>query len=175
MKPASFSEPRDIFSNEFVRLYSVRASFGRYDKEYFVTDKGTRVGVLLLRDDRVLLVRQYRFLIDDYSWEIPGGGVAPAESLQQAAARECREEAGVVCRSLTPLFAYRLGLDTTDARVHLFRSVDFGETGDGGDGRETDARKWVPVADCLRRITTGELKDLMTIVALLVDGRGRAA
>ncbi len=175
MRPVSLSDVHDIFANEFLRLYSVRASFGSYEKEYFVTDKGTRVGVLLLRDDRVLLVRQYRFLIDDDSWELPGGGVAKGESLEEAAVRECREEAGIVCHSLTPMFTYRLGLDTTDARAHLFVSREFAEAGDRGDGKETDARAWVPLAECVERIRAGEIKDIMTIVALLMHTHGQCA
>lgn len=168
MKPISVSEAHEIFKNEFIRLYSVQAAFESYWKEYFITERGTRVGVLLLRNDHILLVRQYRFLINEYSWEIPGGGVYPDESPRQAAVRECQEEAGIVCHSLIPLFDYRLGLDVTDNQVHLFYSADFSDMGTLGDGKETDAREWVPQAECLRRALAGELKDLMTIMVLLV-------
>ena len=168
MKPVSFSKEKDIFKNDFIRLYSVQAEFPGYNKEYFVTDKGSRVGVLLLKDSQVLLVRQYRFLINDYSWEIPGGGIQSGESPEQAARRECREEAGVVSRSLIQLFDYRVGIDAIDNRVHLFRGSKFSDLEGVGDGKETDAREWVPLKECLKRVMSGELKDLMTIVALLI-------
>ena len=167
MKPISFSAPKEIFRNQFLRLYSVRANFGHYEKEYFITEKGTRVGVLLLRDDSVLLVRQYRFLINDLSWEIPGGGVMQGETLEEAAIRECCEEAGVVCRSVTPLFDYPQGIDVTDSHAYLFHSSDFSDKG-GIQGTETDARKWVPLDECIRMVFAGEIKDSMTIMALLV-------
>ncbi len=168
MKPVLFSEAKDIFRNEFLRLYSVQAEFGDHSKEYFVTERGTRVGVLLLRDHRVLLVRQYRFLINDYSWELPGGGVQTGELPEQAIRRECREEAGIVCRSIVPLFDYLLGTDVTDNHVHLFYSSDFIEMEEAGDGKETDARAWIPIAKCMQRAMNGELRDLMTIVGLLI-------
>ena len=63
MKPISFSEPEDIFQNGFLHLYSVKADFGETQKEYFIVDKGRRVGVILRRDDEIMLVRQYRYLV----------------------------------------------------------------------------------------------------------------
>lgn len=167
MRPVSVSQAREIFKNEFLRLYAVRAEFEGDRKEYFVTEKGTRVGVLVLRDERVLLVRQYRFLIDDLSWEIPGGGVGSWETPEQAAIRECREEAGIVCHSLSQVFDYRVGLDVTDSRVLLFRATEFSELPDLPARGETDAREWVPVAECFRRVRSREIKDLMTTVTLL--------
>jgi 8-oxo-dGTP pyrophosphatase MutT (NUDIX family) len=49
----------------------------------------------LVRDDagRVLLVQHV-----EGRWQLPGGAVDPGESPQEAAARECLEEAGVVVR-----------------------------------------------------------------------------
>lgn len=168
MKPLVCSNEKEIFKNSFLRLYSVRAEFDEYTKDYFVTEKGHRAGVLLIRNGQVLLVRQYRFLIDDYSWEIPGGGVQLEESAEQAAVRECREEAGLICRSMSPLFDYLLGTDVTDSRVDLFFCSDFLETGQGGDGKETDARKWASFDQCMGWAINGEIKDMMTIIALLI-------
>ena len=166
-KPHTLSTEREIFRNQFLRLYAVRAEFEAGAKEYFVTDKGARVGVLAVRDHSVLLVRQYRFLINDHSWEIPGGGVGPAETPEEAATRECWEEARVVCHALEPVFDYRLGLDTTDSRVSLYRATSFTECPEPPAGGETDAREWVPLDECLERVRSRRISDLMTIVALL--------
>jgi ADP-ribose pyrophosphatase YjhB (NUDIX family) len=51
------------------------------------------VGTLVVRDGRVLLVRQRRPY--GVHWEIPSGYYEPGESLEQAAAREVLEETGV--------------------------------------------------------------------------------
>lgn len=45
--------------------------------------------------DRVLLVRQYRYSIDDYIYEFPAGLVDEGETYQQAAVREVKEETGL--------------------------------------------------------------------------------
>src|SRR5438309_6068916 len=53
------------------------------------------VGVVALDDrDRVLLVGQYRYTLDLYSWEIPEGGAPFDEDPLAAAQRELLEETG---------------------------------------------------------------------------------
>jgi len=45
--------------------------------------------------DRMVLVRQYRFSIDDYIYELPAGLVDEGETYAQAGARELKEETGL--------------------------------------------------------------------------------
>lgn len=51
--------------------------------------------------DRVLLVRQYRYSIDDYIYEFPAGLVDEGETYQQAAVRELKEETGLTLHPVT--------------------------------------------------------------------------
>jgi ADP-ribose pyrophosphatase len=55
--------------------------------------------------DRVILVRQYRASIGRHTWELPAGGLNEHESPEQAAARECEEEIGLVPQKLVRLRA----------------------------------------------------------------------
>ncbi len=43
---------------------------------------------------RVILVRQYRYAVDRWIWELPAGNVEPGEDPAAAARRECAEETG---------------------------------------------------------------------------------
>ncbi|MDD3278912.1 MAG: NUDIX hydrolase [Lachnospiraceae bacterium] len=45
--------------------------------------------------DKVVLIRQYRYAIDGYIYELPAGLVDPGENYQQAAVREMHEETGL--------------------------------------------------------------------------------
>ncbi len=125
--PKKIGPEVDIFTNQFVRLYSVKANFEDFDREYFIADKGKRVGVFVWRDEEIMLVRQYRFLINDLSWELPGGGINDSETPEQAAIRECKEEAGVTCKSMRLVFHYQQGIDVTLSPAHVFETFDYDE------------------------------------------------
>ncbi len=47
------------------------------------------------RRDKVVMVRQYRFSIDDYVYEFPAGLVDEGETYAEAGARELKEETGL--------------------------------------------------------------------------------
>jgi len=170
MKPISFSEERDIYQNKFLRLYSVEADFGEFSKEYFLVDKGQRAGTIVLRDDNVLLVSQYRFLVNGMSWELPGGGRSNGETYEQAAIRECKEEAGITCHSLEQVFRYQQGIETTIAPAQIFKCTNFSESPEF-ENEETDERRWFPVTDALEMIMDGRIADSMTIIGLLAFDR----
>ena len=44
----------------------------------------------------IILIRQYRYTIDRWIWELPAGSLKPGEDPDDAAARECEEEIGLV-------------------------------------------------------------------------------
>lgn len=167
MKPIAVSEKNIIFQNQHLRLYSVAVDFGAFSKRYYVTDYGRRVGVLLLRNGSVLLVRQYRFLIGRLSWEIPGGRVEEGEPLEDAALRECLEEAGIRTLSLKPLFTYQPGTDVLSNETHLFYSTEFEEVG-SRDAQEISRCVWVPFSDCLKMIWSKEIVDVLTVTAVVL-------
>jgi ADP-ribose pyrophosphatase len=160
--------PQDVYRDKVQVIRKVIADFGDFKKEYFVRDSGIRAGVLLVKGDSVLLVRQYRLQINTLSWEIPGGRVDPGESPVQAATRECFEESGVKCLNLRPLVFYHPGLDANYNPSHLFWTSEF----DGSDGLpdspdEVVALEWVPLKRCNELIASGELADAFTMIALL--------
>jgi 8-oxo-dGTP diphosphatase len=61
------------------------------------------VGVILDRENRVLLTRRAQDVHQGGLWEFPGGKVESGESVQQALARELREELGIEIGRTTSL------------------------------------------------------------------------
>lgn len=157
-----------VYEDKYQQIYRVTADFGGFTKEYFVRDSGQRAGLVVVRGESVLTVRQYRLLVDRVSWEIPGGRVNDGETPEAAAVRECMEETGVECQNLRPLLNFHPGLDTLYNPTHLFYTDEFLETSrDDLHTHEVLGHEWVPFARCIGMIFTQQIVDALSIVALL--------
>jgi ADP-ribose diphosphatase len=152
-----------LYEDPYQKLYRVVAEFDGFTKQYAVSERGIRAGLLAIHQDQVLLARQYRLLANEVTLEIPGGAVEPGEDPAVAARRECLEETGVECHDLRPLVVYDPSLDILDNKTHIFYSEQCLDQGHGDLNRYV----WVPLARCLEQIFSHQLTDVLTLVAIL--------
>jgi len=61
-----------------------------------VRHPGSVVLIPMQDDGHVVLIRQYRYALDRWIWELPAGSLDEGEAPADAAARECEEEIGLV-------------------------------------------------------------------------------
>jgi ADP-ribose pyrophosphatase len=168
MRSPTIGPHQVLYLDKYQRISRVIADFGEFTKEYFVRDSGQRAGLIVVRGESVLLVRQYRLLINGLSWEIPGGKVEQGETPEGAAIRECLEETGILCRNLKPLLNYHLGLEILHNPTYLFYTDQHVEqAGPSFDTQEVVQRLWVPLECCINMIFGQEIVDSFSIVALL--------
>jgi len=161
--------PREVvYENQYLQIYRVKAQFADYAKTFYVSDFGPRAGVLLARGDEVLFVRQYRLLINEIAWEIPGGKVDADETPRDAALRECLEETSLRCLNLQPLIYYHPGLDTCQNPTHIFYCTEFEEVPTQKiDRQEIAELVWLPFSRCLEMVFEGQIVDCLTVAAIL--------
>lgn len=166
-------EPQElVYQDPARKIYKVLARFDGFHKEYYVADTGPRAAVVVVRQQQVLLVKQYRLLLNDLSYEIPGGKPEEGEAPEATAIRECLEETGVQCRNLKPLVNYHPGLDT----LRNYTSVFYSEEAQEMDHHDPARRVWMPLAQCIGMIFSQQILDSLSIIALLAyhtkpDGR----
>lgn len=166
--PQHVGKRESVFENQYMKMYRANVQFQDFTKEYFVTEMGERVAVMFLDKEKALLVRQYRFLINDLSWELPGGAITKDETAEQAAIRECLEETGIRPKNLSALFEYNITLDCLDNYTRIFCCSDFEFSEEKApDMREVVETAWVPLGRCLDMIAGGEIRDSMTMMGLL--------
>ena len=86
-----------------VTVDKVALPHGRQADLEIVRHDGSVVLLPIADDGRVLLVRQYRYAVDGFLWELPAGSLEAGEDRDTAAARECHEELGLVAGGLERL------------------------------------------------------------------------
>lgn len=98
------------------------------------------VGVVLVRDEKVLLVRRPPEETGAGFWEFPGGKIESGESPEQALVREVEEELSIHIQAGPSLGRLVHHYETTDVDLELFVCRDPGEL---IRLTEHDAMKWV--------------------------------
>ncbi|HLP02612.1 MAG TPA: NUDIX hydrolase [Opitutaceae bacterium] len=102
-RPSVWERLADAAVDHF-RVFRVRRTRYRHPRdrregEFVVIESNDWVNVLALTDDgRMVLVRQFRFGVHDFTLEIPGGVIETGEDPVAAGVRELREETGFVGR-----------------------------------------------------------------------------
>lgn len=157
-----------VYQDPYHTVYKLGIRVRDVEREYRVIESGSRAGVLPVKGDRVLLVRQYRLLVDGLSWEIPGGKIEEGERPQEAAARECLEETGIECRQLQVLAGYHPGMDTFCNPTYLYYSSDIREgAGSTAHQGETVEAAWFSLDEVLGMILSLHIVDAFTMIGIL--------
>jgi ADP-ribose pyrophosphatase len=134
--------------------------------------------VILAVDDRerIALVRQYRYPVDDVVWEIPAGRQDPGESPEEGARRELEEEVGARAATLEKVLSFYATPGFCDEVMHLFRASGLTLAAARPDEDEQIEAAWVSLDEARAMAARGEVKDAKTLVAVLLEqerrGRG---
>ncbi|MCB0790139.1 MAG: NUDIX hydrolase [Flavobacteriales bacterium] len=138
---------------------------GTYGVVHF---RNLAIGILPLDQEmNTWIIGQYRYPVRKYSWEIPEGGgdrnVAPLES----AARELREEAGIVAKEWTELLRMDLSNSASDeeAIIYLARDLEF-HAPEPDSNEELMVRK-LSFDALYAMVDSGEITDSLTVAAVL--------
>lgn len=124
--------------------------------------------IILLRDDRVLLVEHtYR-----PGWYLPGGGVDKGESLEECIRREAEEEAGATVRSLQLFGIYSAFSEEKSDHVAIFVSRDF-DVRPVAANNEIARAEWFPLDGLPEGLSPGAARRLAELKAGVPPRAGR--
>ena len=167
---------RPVYENRWIRVREdqVELPDGRTTL-YGVVQCAGCVGVLPFLDpDTIILVGQYRYVAGDFYWEMPTGAMKPGESEEAAVQRELAEEAGYEAGRLVKLCACHTSKSVVDETANIYLAEGLHPVQRQADPTEFIEVRAFPFDDVLRMVERDEIKDAMTIIAVLYAARRRA-
>ncbi|MEM9557189.1 MAG: glycogen synthase GlgA [Acidobacteriota bacterium] len=137
----------------------------------YIEHPGSVFVVPVTPDGHIVLLRAYRYTVDDWTWEIPAGALGDQEDAvpETVARRELREEIGGVADTLQPLGHYFMANGFADHPAHLFLALDV-ETSAAPEpeaGEAIDARRLCTLDEVERMLDDGSIRDGDSAFALL--------
>lgn len=116
----------------------------------------------------VILIRQYRYAVNRWLWELPAGSVDEGEEPEAAARRECHEEIGLVPETVVRLTALHPTPGYCDEEMLFFRVSGLAESDEAAaqDEDEDIEPKTFTLADAREMVRRGEITDMKTVAGL---------
>jgi ADP-ribose pyrophosphatase len=116
----------------------------------------------------VVLIRQYRYAVNKYLWELPAGSVDPGEEPEAAAKRECHEEIGQLPDTVVRLAALLPTPGYCDEEMIFFRvsGLSVPEEAAALDEDEDIEPRTFTIADAREMVRRGEITDMKTDAGL---------
>lgn len=91
----------------------------------YVEGQGAVWIVPVTAEGQVVLIRQFRYTMDDWCWEVPAGGMCDhAGTPESLARRELAEEIGGVSDDWLHVGSFRPGTSIIDAVYHIYLARD---------------------------------------------------
>jgi ADP-ribose pyrophosphatase len=157
-----------VFDGRVVQGYKVqlRMPDGRVVRRDFLHYNGAVVVLPVLADGSMVLIRNYRFAVDEHLLEIPAGMLEEGEDPADCAARELAEETGYTAGRVERLGEFFTGPGTTDERMHAYLATELTDGEQNLEPYEEIRVELMPEARVREMILSGELHDGKTLAAL---------
>jgi 8-oxo-dGTP pyrophosphatase MutT (NUDIX family) len=158
------------YDNPWIRVveHDVLNPKGRPGIYGVVRYKNLAIGVIPIHaDGTTVLVGQYRYPLDVYSWEIPEGGGPVAVDPLDSAKRELIEETGLRAGSWLRFLDLHLSNSVSDEHAIIYLAWNLTEGAAQPDDTEQLAIRRVAFAEAVRMAMAGEITDAMAVAGLL--------
>src|SRR5262245_5034627 len=147
-------------------LHELRMPNGHVTTLELLQHPGASAVVPFVDAEHIVLLRQYRFAVQDRLWEIPAGKLDPGEDPESCARRELAEETGFRAARLVPVGRIVTAPGFTDECIHLFCAYEL----EAGEARcepsELIEVHRVAFDEALRMVERGEIVDAKTVAGL---------
>lgn len=130
--------------------------------------KNIAIGIIPLDEDyNTWLIGQYRYPLQQYSWEICEGGGSHQDDVLDSAKRELLEELGIKANDWTNIMDVHLSNSVTDETgvIYVAKGLSY-HTPEPEEGEILQIKK-IPFNDVYQMVMNGHLTDSLTVAGIL--------
>lgn len=159
-----------VYENPWIRVHhqdvlNPNGNPGIYGKVHF---KNLAIGIIALDDDyNTWIVGQFRYPLNQYSWEIPeGGGLLGVDPIDSAK-RELMEECGLKATEWTQILDMHLSNSVSDEYGVIYVAKGLSQFDSEPEDTEQLVVKKVPFDTLFQMVMNGEITDSLTVAGVL--------
>lgn len=173
MKPRR-EERRTIYKGRIfsVEIDRVHLPSGHAVDMEIVRHPGSVVMLPMPSPREIVLIRQYRYTIDRWIWELPAGSLKPNEDPTEAAARECEEEIGLFPARVERLRSFFPTPGFCDEEMIFYRCSELRQPDANSTAKKDEDEDLEPrtfsIEEARGLVDSGEIVDLKTVVGLML-------
>ncbi len=171
-KPWKTLSKHTVYDNPWIRIehhevINPSNKAGIYGLVHF---KNTAVSIFPIdQEGNTYLVGQFRYTLDEYSWELPEGGclIQDGEIPLEAAKRELEEETGFKATDWKELGTCYLSNSVTDEKAYMFLAQGLQMGVAAPEETESLKIKKLPVHEVFQMAENGEIQDALSLLTIL--------
>lgn len=159
-----------IFKGKIITVKTERIKFpdGHSSLYEFVLHRPAVAVVPVVDKNKILLIKQFRPVVNESVWELPAGIIDKNETPVKAAGRELEEETGLKPKKMIKLGRFYSSPGFTDELTTLFLASEFIKTRQKLDRDENIIIKIFTIKALLKMIKQQKLIDSKTVMGILL-------
>ncbi len=137
-----------------------------------VNFKNIAVGVVPIdKDGNTWLVGQYRFPLNEYTWEIPEGGCPDGEEVLETAQRELKEETGLIAQNWSIISKLHTSNSVCNEVAYIFLAEEITQSESQPEETEQLQVKKISLKEALDMVLADKITDSMSVAGILKVAR----
>jgi 8-oxo-dGTP pyrophosphatase MutT (NUDIX family) len=161
---------REIYDNPWIHIREDQVLNPKGGKGIYgvVSFKNIAIGIIPIDSEgNTYLIGQYRYTLNEYSWEIPMGGGKIGVSILESAQRELKEETGYTALKWTEIMKIHTSNSVTDEVGYVFVAEELvaGET-EFEDTEQLHIKK-LPFTEAVDMVLSGQITDAISMAGIL--------
>ena len=160
---------KEVFSGKLLHVFFDEASLpnGEIGTREWIKHPGACAVVPVFENGDIMLIKQYRYPMNQIFWEVPAGKIDKGESQDSTARRELAEEAGIKANNVEYVGHFYPGIGYSDELIHIYLAWNLETVAQNMDDDEFVIKERIPFKEAMDMVYSGEINDGKTIICLI--------